>query len=87
MPLIYEKIRMAPKMLAMPLTQDILETMGCSEPGCMHDHSVLFLHGCCHVKGGSAVSYDKVSGLLTVRCMQCDALVAEILVAARAGQA
>jgi hypothetical protein len=66
----------------MALTQAELKNVGCSEPFCEHDHSVLFLHPRCHLKAGTEVSYDKRTGQLTIVCGRCKQHVATIAVAA-----
>ena len=55
----------------------------CGSPDCDHDHSVLFLVQRCHPASGAEVHYTKATGVLTIRCKQCEALVAEVMVAAR----
>jgi len=50
------------------------------EPGCTHDHSVLWLCSLCHPTEGLEVAYEKATGVLTVTCQVCETLVARILV-------
>lgn len=66
----------------MPLTCEALDAAGCDNPGCRHDHTVIYLHALCHPSAGSRVSYDKRSGMARVECRRCSDLVAEIAVAA-----
>jgi len=65
------------------LTRAILDPMQCQHPDCTHeDHgTVFYLHAQCHPPAGSRVSYDSSTGILAVRCRQCDKLTAEIKVA------
>lgn len=65
------------------LTQKDMASAGCGMPDCNHDHSILYLHGRCHMGTGNEVAYEKATGILTVRCNKCKQFVAEILVAAR----
>ena len=67
----------------MSLTREDLEPMGCSNPICTHDHSVLFLHGKCHPNAGVEAAYVKNTGVLTVRCQRCKMLVVELQIARR----
>lgn len=63
------------------LTREDLDATGCGNPGCTHDHTVLFLGTNCHPQAGLNVSYDKRTGRLCVTCRRCDAPAAEIAVA------
>jgi len=63
------------------LTQHSLSDVGCSEPGCTHDHSELFLHAGCHDEGLWA-RYKKANGHLTLMCSVCETPLATFLVAA-----
>jgi len=66
----------------MSLNQKHLNNAMCGTPGCAHKaHEPLFLHGKCHPKEGSRVSYHPMTGLLEIRCRRCEKLVAEIEVA------
>lgn len=66
----------------MALTCEELDISGCGNPNCRnHDHTVLFFHGACHPEAGSAVSYNKRSGCITVSCSECDDTIAQIAVA------
>lgn len=56
--------------------------MGCDTPFCAHDHSVLFMHSVCHTGAGSEVSYEKATGILTIKCVRCKRLIIQLLVAA-----
>lgn len=60
-----------------------LDIAGCDEPNCDHDHSVLYLHSACHPNAGTRVSYEKLTGLLTIDCRRCKKLVAQVKVADR----
>lgn len=57
-----------------------LAAEGCTVPGCQHTlvHS-LFLHASCHPAAGMRVEYQQ--GLLRMRCRDCAALVAVVVVA------
>jgi hypothetical protein len=64
------------------LTQAELNREGCGIDGCGHDHSILYLASRCHMGAGLEASYEKATGILTMRCKRCKAPVTEILVAA-----
>lgn len=64
-----------------PLTRAALDRAGCGTPGCGHDHTVLFLNPVCHPSGGVDVSYDKRTGLLSIRCNTCERRVGDVEVA------
>jgi len=65
-----------------PLTRKDLQHVQCQVLGCTHDnHGVLFLHAGCHMRAGTEVSYNLVTGVLTINCKQCKKLIAKILVA------
>jgi hypothetical protein len=64
-----------------PLSRKQLDPAGCGQPNCGHDHSVLYLHSVCHPNAGTRVSYEKLTGLLTVACRRCQKLVAHVKVA------
>jgi hypothetical protein len=67
--------------MPMPIaTRSTLNATGCDEPGCTHDHSVLWLCSLCHPTEGLEVAYEKATGVLTVTCKVCETLVARILV-------
>lgn len=65
----------------MALTRAQLDQAGCGMPNCDHDHSVLYLHGVCHMKGGVEVAYVKATGTLKISCAKCHKPVAEVAVA------
>lgn len=65
----------------MALTRQQLDIAGCGQPGCDHDHSVLFLHAVCHPSAGTRASYSKLTGELTVDCRRCGKPVAKVKVA------
>lgn len=62
------------------LTQFDLEPLGCSSPGCTHDHSKLFFHGACHPSKPVQASYDKLTGVLSITCSHCNRGIAQIKV-------
>jgi hypothetical protein len=66
----------------MVLSRIQLDHAGCSAPDCAHDHSVVYLHGACHVKAGVEAAYSKATGTLKITCAKCHKFVAEIAVAA-----
>jgi len=68
------------------LTQEDLNQTGCSEPGCVDDHSVLFIHASGHRRAGVEACYRKASGVMEFRCQKCAAMVVEIQVARRTVQ-
>jgi hypothetical protein len=61
-------------------TRKTLDPMGCSDPNCNHDHSVLFLDPGCH-EAPTWVAYHKATGTLKVMCAECDQTIVEIAVA------
>jgi hypothetical protein len=65
-----------------PLTRVDLKNAGCGAPGCMADHSVLYLIASCHPHAAVDAYYTKSTGTITIRCARCKALVSEIAVAA-----
>ena len=65
----------------MALTRIELDQAGCDMADCQHDHSILYLHAGCHLKGGVEVIYTKATGALTISCAKCHKFVAEIAVA------
>jgi hypothetical protein len=55
-----------------PVSQQELDTMGCSNPNCKgHDDSILFIHPNCH-EAPVFIHYDKRTGHLVVECAVCD---------------
>ena len=70
----------------MSLTREDLDRGGCAEPGCTHDHSVLYLHAKCHPYAAVEAAYSKATGTLEVRCYRCKALVVELQIARRVVQ-
>ena len=55
---------------------------GCETPGCKHeDHGNLYLHGRCHIRARTEVSYAIGTGVIRVACAECHKLIAEIKVA------
>ena len=63
------------------LTCTELNSIGCSDPDCTHDHSVVYLHPRCHPEAGTWASFDKGTGTLTIECVQCQKPFVGILVA------
>lgn len=66
----------------MALTRMDLDAAGCETPNCGHDHTVLYLYSRCHGSAGQRVSYDKRTGSIRIVCRKCEAVVAEVAVAA-----
>jgi hypothetical protein len=64
-----------------PFTSERLDSLGCSNPGCTDDHSVVFFHPRCHPDAGTWTSYDKRTSLLTIECKCCGKPFVNILVA------
>jgi len=62
-------------------TQFDLDQMGCGEPNCNHDHSILFMHARCHPRSGLDVAYHKALGAMVCTCKTCHAEVGRIAVA------
>lgn len=69
-----------------PLTREQLDPMGCSNPNCTHDHSVLFLNQACHPGRGVEVKYTKATGVATIVCHACKAPVADLAVAEKTAE-
>jgi hypothetical protein len=63
------------------LTQDALKGMGCGDPRCTNEHTVLYLHANCHERKGLDAAYDKDDGTLTLTCRECDREIAAFLIA------
>lgn len=64
-----------------PMTRRALDAGRCMTPGCNHESCELFIHGRCHPHAGIEASYKKATGILTIRCLRCKALVASLLIA------
>lgn len=63
-----------------PLTQADLAGATCQSPGCAHTgEQPLFLHARCHLYAPTQANY--LNGVLTLRCAECDALVAQFEIA------
>jgi hypothetical protein len=60
-------------------TRAELDKLGCGMPGCLHDHSVLYLQTRCHSQG-VRVTYNLDAGDLKLECAECGHLVSEIRV-------
>lgn len=56
---------------------------GCANPDCHDPHHMdpMFLHSRCHPSRGVWASYSARSGVLSLICTACDALVARIQIA------
>lgn len=67
--------------MAQPLTQSMLDPMGCETPNCGHDHSTLFLNARCHPGGGLEAEYIKATGELKLSCVVCNRPLTSIMVA------
>lgn len=63
------------------LTRKDLDASRCAscDNGKEHKHDPIFLHGRCHIKAGTWVSY--VGGVISVECCECGAPIAKIKVA------
>lgn len=64
-----------------PLDRHELAHMKCGTPGCNADHGDLVLRARCHPDRGVEVSHQ--NGILVIRCMRCQELVAEVIVGHR----
>jgi hypothetical protein len=53
------------------ITKEDLNASGCATPNCGHDHSVLYLHGGCHISAATTVRYEKVIETLIIDCAKC----------------
>jgi hypothetical protein len=69
------------KKMPIPMTRAELNGLGCSDPNCTADHSVIYFHQRCHQDAGTWTSFDKTTGVLTVECAECRKPIADILVA------
>lgn len=67
------------------LTREDLDASGCDDPGCTHDHSILYLHSQCHPDHGVTARYDKRQGLVIICCLGCHVEVVRIAPASRTG--
>ena len=63
------------------LTRTKLDTMGCGNPGCTHDHTQLYLGPKCHEGAPTESSYNKLTGTVTVECSICGKPAAQFAVA------
>jgi hypothetical protein len=61
-----------------PISKYELNVMGCGEPNCKHDHSVLYLHSSCHPRSATWTRYEKISETLVITCAKCDKEVVRI---------
>ena len=62
-------------------TRSTLDLMGCSNPDCKHDHSVIYFHSHCHPKAALWPCYTKDDGVLVLECSECGATIAAVQVA------
>jgi hypothetical protein len=60
-----------------------MDKQGCAFPGCMHDHSIIYLTGLCHPGSPHKVRYVKATGLLEMMCARCGELILSTPVASR----
>jgi hypothetical protein len=67
-----------------PLTQSDLKGIRCGNPACEDNHPILFMTPGCHQKGAVEATYDKSTGVLTIRCYECEKEVGRFLLAAGA---
>jgi hypothetical protein len=63
------------------LTQATLDGLGCDNPGCDNDHSVLYLSPDCHPQAGLQLAYSKAHGQLACCCGACNTLIAMFAIA------
>ena len=79
---IHQKAFAVPK--TAPMAIDQLEAMvehGCSSPECQHkNHDHVIIAQTCHPMAGVDVHYMKGSGVLTLRCRECNDIMVEIAV-------
>jgi hypothetical protein len=71
------------------LTRKTLRKMGCADPSCTADHSVLYFHSlCCEDKRGNEAPlqarYEKATGVLTLECVGCGNAVGAFQIAENA---
>lgn len=51
------------------LTCKELNDVGCSNPGCTGDHSIIYMHPRCH-EAGTFAFFDKTTGVLMLECAE-----------------
>ena len=65
-------------------TQQDLNMMVCSTPGCDHkDHGQMYLHGRCHPESPTWTYYDSNDCCLVVICAECRTVIVRAKVAER----
>jgi hypothetical protein len=50
------------------VTQKELNAMGCGNPNCRDDHSILYKHSSCHPGAGLDAMYSKPAGTMHLIC-------------------
>jgi hypothetical protein len=63
-------------------TQKDLDAIGCDEPNCNHDHSIIFMRQKCHPRANLEVAYHKALGVMICTCASCGLEVGRVAVAA-----
>jgi hypothetical protein len=63
------------------LTITELNAMGCGNPNCRDDHSILYMHSGCHPGAGLDVAYSKPTGTMHLICRECEDTVLCVKVA------
>jgi hypothetical protein len=64
-----------------PLTRKDLDAMRCGTPGCTCESEYIVLTQACHPEAGTQATYYKQAGMLQITCLDCEALIAEVVVA------
>jgi hypothetical protein len=55
-----------------------LVKLGCDDPTCDCDPTVIYFHSACHIGAGTWVLYDKGTNKLVIACAECEAPIAQI---------
>jgi hypothetical protein len=63
------------------ITYTELDKMGCGNPDCKEDHSVIFLHCKANWEHRVEIAYHKEHKTLTVACMECEKRLVTIFIA------
>jgi hypothetical protein len=56
---------------ARTVTKADLNKQGCGVPNCGHDHSIVYLHGACHLSAPTWSRYEKKTETLIIECCVC----------------
>jgi len=64
-----------------PLTKTELNAIGCGNPNCGDDHSMLYMYSTCHPFAGLDAMYNKPTGTMHLICRECEDTVLCVKVA------